>query len=86
MMGYNQNFESWVTDGVNYDTFYIKYNNIDKSAYNWGDYISLDSLVIIAAPTGTSADALKGYLETALGSVTSDTDCITTTTTTTAGQ
>ena len=92
LMGYNQNFESWVTDGTTYDTFYIKFNNFDKSAYSWGDYIPEDEMVIIAAPTGASADALKTILETGLGSITADNTCVTTTTavpttttTTTAG-
>jgi hypothetical protein len=85
LMGYNQNFESWVSDGTVYDTFYIKFNDFDKSVYNWGDYIPQDNLVIIAAPTGAAADALKSILETGLGSVTADNVCITTTSTTTTG-
>jgi hypothetical protein len=85
LMGYNQNFESWVSDGTVYDTFYIKFNDFDKSVYNWGDYTPQDNLVIIAAPTGAAADALKSILETGLGSVTADNVCITTTSTTTTG-
>jgi hypothetical protein len=82
MVGYNENFESWVTDGTTYDTFYIKFNEYDKSAYQWGDYIHEDSTVIIAAPQNLSA-AIESVLEAALGTVASDTDCITTTSTTT---
>ncbi len=82
MVGYNENFESWVTDGTTYDTFYIKFNEYDKSAYQWGDYIHEDSTVIIAAPQNLSA-AIESVLEAALGNVASDTDCITTTSTTT---
>lgn len=84
MNGYNENFESYVSSGITYDTFYIKFNEFDKSAYQWGDYIHEDSMVIIAAPnaTGISA-ALETVLEAALGTVTADNTCITTTSTTT---
>jgi hypothetical protein len=82
MVGYNENFESWVSDGTTYNTFYIKFNELDKSAYQWGDYIHEDSTVIIAVPQAASA-TLQGYLENALGSVSNDNTCITTTSTTT---
>jgi hypothetical protein len=77
LVGYNGNFESWVSDGTVYDTFYIKFNDFDKSAGNWGDYIPEDSMVIIAAPTGAAADAIKVILETGLGSVTQLNTCAT---------
>ena len=54
MVGYNENFESWVTTGTTYDTYYIKFNAYDKSAYEWGDYIQEDSMVIIAIPNNLS--------------------------------
>jgi len=82
MNGYNENFESWVTDGTNYDTFYIRFNEIDKSAYQWGDYIPEDSLVIIATPSSVTA-GIQTVLEAALGTVVTDNACITTTSTTT---
>lgn len=82
MAGYNENFESWVTDGTTYDTYYIKFNEYDKSAYQWGDYIMEDSTVIIASPQNLSA-AIEAILEAALGTVASDNACITTTSTTT---
>ncbi len=85
MAGYNENFESWVSQGVTYDTYYIKFNEYNKSAYQWGDYIMEDSMVIIAAPnadvSGIGA-AIEAVLVAALGAVSSDTSCITTTTTT----
>jgi len=81
MVGYNENFESWVSDGTTYDTFYIKFNEFDKSAYSWGDYIKEDSTVIIAVPQAASA-TLQAILEDGLGTVTSDNSCITTTSTT----
>ena len=82
MAGYNENFESWVTDGTTYDTYYIKFNEYDKSAYQWGDYIHEDSMVIIAAPQALSA-AIEAVLEAGLGTVADDNACVSTTSTTT---
>jgi len=82
MVGYNENFESWVSDGTTYDTYYIKFNEYDKSAYSWGDYIKEDSMVIIAAPQALSA-AIQAVLEAGLGSVADDNACVSTTSTTT---
>jgi hypothetical protein len=85
MNGYNENFETWVSGGVTYDTYYIKFNEYDKSAYQWGDYIMEDSTVIIAAPhsvTSGIAAAIETVLEAALGAVVDNNACITTTTTT----
>lgn len=92
MNGYNENFESYVSDGVTYNTYYIKFNELDKSAYQWGDYIQEDSTVIIATPqtqTNGSANPVGGLIEAilvgALGAVTDQgLPCITTTTTTTS--
>ena len=84
MAGYNENFESWVSDGSTYDTFYIKFNEVDKSAYSWGDYIKEDSMVIIAAVAGgAAATAIETVLEAALGPVSNQNSCVTTTSTTT---
>ena len=82
MNGYNENFESWVTDGTVYDTYYIKFNEYDKSAYQWGDYIHEDSTIIIAAPQALAQD-IEDILVVALGPVTDDSGPITSTTTTT---
>lgn len=82
MAGYNENFESWVSDGTTYDTYYIKFNEYDKSAYSWGDYIKEDSMVIIAAPQSLSA-AIQAVLEAGLGTVADDNACVSTTSTTT---
>jgi hypothetical protein len=82
MAGYNENFESYVSAGTTYDTYYIKFNEYDKAAYQWGDYIQEDSMVIIAAAAGSAiATAIEGVLEAALGAVAGDNTCITTTTT-----
>jgi hypothetical protein len=82
MNGYNENFESWVTDGTVYDTYYIKFNTYDKSAYQWGDYIHEDSTVIIAAPQDLAED-IEDILVAALGLPTNDSGPITSTTSTT---
>jgi hypothetical protein len=82
MNGYNENFESWVTDGTVYDTYYIKFNEYDKSAYQWGDYIHEDSTVIIAAPQSLASD-IEDILVAALGLPTDDSGPITSTTSTT---
>ena len=82
MNGYNENFESWVTDGTVYDTYYIKFNEYDKSAYQWGDYIHEDSTVIIAAPQALAQD-IEDILVAALGAVTDESGPITSTTTST---
>ena len=82
MVGYNENFESWVTDGTTYDTYYVKFNEYDKSAYKWGDYIIEDSTVILAIPSGATA-AIEAILVAGLGPVTDDSGPITSTTSTT---
>jgi hypothetical protein len=86
MAGYNQNFESWVADGATYDTYYIKFNDYDRSAYQWGDYIHEDSMVIVAinkANLGLTSSAFETALSTALGTPAGGNTCITTTTSTT---
>lgn len=81
--GYNQNFDTFVNAGTSYDTYYIKFNGLDRSAQNWGAYLSEDSLVIIAVPSGSAfATALEAVLVAGLGAVVDDNTCITTTTTT----
>jgi hypothetical protein len=87
MNGYNENFESWVSSGVIYDTYYIRFNEYNKSEYQWGDYIMEDSTVIIAAPNSVTsgiAAAIETVLEAALGAAPDNNICITTTSTTTA--
>jgi len=78
--GYNQNFESHVVAGTSYDTYYIKFNEYNKSEYQWGDYIQEDSTVIIAIPTGDAA-AFEAILVAGLGAVAAKNACVTTTTT-----
>lgn len=86
MNGYNENFESWVSDGTTYDSYYIKFNEYDKAAYQWGDYVHQDSTVIIAVPNSSVSGIgalVEAVLEAALGVVVDNNVCITTTTTTT---
>jgi hypothetical protein len=85
MNGYNENFESWVSDGAIYNTFYIKFNEYNRSEYQWGDYIMEDSTVILAVPQGGNdlTDEFEAILVGALGAVVDEgIPCITTTTTT----
>jgi hypothetical protein len=82
MVGYNENFESWVTDGTTYDTYYIKFNEYDRSTYKWGDYIHEDSMVIIAAPQALSG-AIGSLLAVALGTPVDNSAPIVSTTSTT---
>ena len=82
MVGYDQNFETWVTAGSTYNSYFIKFNDYDRSAYQWGDYIMQDSMVIVSVVKGSSEEtALKAILVAALGTVSDDITCITTTTT-----
>jgi hypothetical protein len=82
MVGYNENFESWVTDGTVYDTYYIRFNDYDRTALNYVASLNQDSRVIIAAPQALSA-AIVGVLDAALGLPTDDSGPITSTTSTT---
>jgi hypothetical protein len=85
MVGYNGNFESWVSDGTNYTTYYIKFNEYDRAAYQWGDYIEQNSQVIIAVPSNSAAEGdIDDLLTDLLGDLVDEgTGCITTTSTTT---
>jgi len=84
MNGYNENFEQWSSASVSaYDTYYIKFNEYDKSAYSWGDYIKEDSMVIIAVEQGSgAATSVDAILTNALGEIEFDNACVSTTTTT----
>ena len=82
MNGFNQNFESHVTPGVIYDTITIRFNEYDKSAYQWGDYIMQDSTVIIAIPQGELSEDLIDSIVNGYDGVEYGAICPTTTTTT----
>ena len=83
LAGYNGNFETWVTDGTTYDTYYILFNDPDRSNKTWGDYIPEDETVILACTTGGAFGiAVEAVLEAALGNFVDDNTCRTTTSTT----
>ena len=82
MVGYNENFESWVSDGTTYDVLYIKFNEYGKDNYQWGDYIHEDSTVILAVPQAQTS-AVLAILTPALGTPENDSAPITSTTSTT---
>jgi len=82
MNGYNENFESWVSDGTTYDTYYIRFNEYNKNAYVWGDYITEDSTVIIATPQALAQD-IEDILTAALGAPANESVTIVSTTTST---
>jgi hypothetical protein len=83
--GYNQNFESNVTAGTNYDTYYIKFTDFDVNKQTWGDYVPVDSMIIIAVESGGALQtAIEAVLNAASATtVAADNTVYTTTTTTT---
>lgn len=85
MAGYNQNFESHVADSTIYDTYLIKFTDLDANKNTWGDYVPEDSTVIIAVPQANTviAGVLDDIFEAAFTSFESFATCITTTSTTT---
>jgi len=87
MMGYNQNYESYVTAGEVYTTYYLKFNDLDRTAYNWGDFIPIDEMVIVAISNADAAAiGIMDALFTALNggvAVTQLNTCLTTSSTTT---
>lgn len=83
-VGYNQSFESYVTDGTNYSTFYIRFTDFDKDHQLMGDYVPMANMVIIAVESGSALEtALEAALEDDLGAVAADNTLVTTTSTTT---
>lgn len=82
MGGYNENFESYVSDGEVYTTYYIKYKPA-KEQWTWGDYIQEDAAVIIAVPVGDET-AIEAVLEAYLGAAEDMSGVCETTTTTTS--
>jgi len=84
MTGFNQNFESYVTDGTNYSTYYIRFVDFEKGAQLMGDYVPMANMVIIAVESGSAFEtALEAALVDDLGAVSADNTLALTTTTTT---
>lgn len=82
MVGYNENFESWVSNGTTYDTYYIRFQDYDRTALNYVASLHQDSRIIIASPQALSA-AIEDVLIYALGTPTDDSGAIVSTTTST---
>lgn len=82
---WNQAFQSYVTDGTYYDTYYIKYYPYDEYLNTWNPGVPQDATVILAFPTGTGT-AFETLMEIYLGDATdfSGTNPTTTTTTSTS--
>lgn len=84
MDGYNPTFNSLVADGQSYSLYYVKFSELDRDAYNWGDYIPLTSSIIIAVVAGSAMDtAVSAFLTAALGTIPTYSSPKTTSTTTT---
>jgi len=82
MVGYNENFESWVSNGTTYNTYYIRFQDYDRTALNYVASLHEDARVIIAVPQSLAAD-IEDILVAALGPVTDEYGPITSTTSTT---
>lgn len=81
MVGYNQTFESYVTDGTTYDFYYIQFDQHDDEL-SWSPNLKLDEAVIICAPQGTPSTNVATVLTNFLGTP-KDKTCATNTTTST---
>lgn len=80
MAGYNQAFESYVTDGEVYDFYLIQFDQYESDLdYNPG--VHMDERVIIEAPQGAESDAIEAVLTAFLGAPKDTTSPIVTTTT-----
>lgn len=65
---WNGAYSSYVVDGTFYDTYYIKFKDLEL--HTWNDYVDQDETVIIAVPAGQGT-TLETLLTTYLGAVTS---------------
>jgi hypothetical protein len=84
MPGYNQLFESFVTDGEVYDFYYIQFLQVD-SDLQWNPGVHMDEGVILVAPQGDESDDVSAVLTAFAGAPKDESGpSITTTTTTTA--
>lgn len=80
---WNQAFQSYVTAGTYYDTYYIKYYPFDEFLATWNPGVAQDATVIIAFPTGTGT-TFETLITAALGAPTDFSGTNPTTTTTTS--
>jgi len=83
MAGYNQFFESWVTDGTVYDMYVIQYDEYQQDD-SFTPNIKEDEKVILMIPQGETS-TIETMLVTYLGAITNESGtAISTTTTTTS--
>lgn len=54
MPGYNGAYESYVVDGLFYDTYYLKFGSVDDT-HTWDNTLPQDESVILAIPAGEGA-------------------------------
>lgn len=80
---WNQAFQSYVTPGTYYDTYYIKYYPFDEYLTTWNPGVAQDSTVIVAFPTGTGT-AFETLMTAYLGAPVDYSGTNPTTTTTTS--
>jgi len=80
--GWNQDFESFVTDGTFYDTYVIKFDELQQDD-SWTPAVKEDETVILAIPQGSTA-TIETILVTYFGAVTDKSGVNVTTTTTTS--
>lgn len=73
LAGYNQTFESYVTDGTTYDLYVIKAREFDQQN-TWGEFVPLDFTVLLAIPASAQA-TMKTVLSTKLGAP-KDNSCV----------
>lgn len=82
MAGYNQMFESYVTDGTLYTLYVIKGKEYDQQN-TWGDFVPYDFTTLIAVPNEETS-GLEAILVAQLGAITDKSGCTLTTTSTTS--
>lgn len=82
LAGYNQMFESYVTDGTLYTLYTIKAKELDQ-LNTWNDFVPYDFTVLLAIPNGEEGD-IEAILEAALGTVNDKSGCVLTSTSTTS--
>ena len=80
--GYNQYFESFVTDGIVYDQYVLQFDEYAQDD-SWTPNLKEDEKVIFFIPQGETS-TIETMLVTLLGAVTDESGAVVTTTTTTS--
>lgn len=85
MVGYNQTFESWVTDGQVYDYYYVQFDKIARDEdLNYNPGVHMDEAVMIVVPAGTESTNVSTVLTNYLGAAKDKSGGVDTTTSTTS--